>query len=179
MPELRPGLPYIWITSLSKLLSGEHSCEWAAWFKAQHRKDSWAPTPSRTDSVEWYLRHTEMLTTTHWEWEDRGYEVFQEGQNAFRLQGRTAIVAGRPDLVAVHEDCSYIVDVKTGTVRDSDVVQMMMYMWMVPLALEQHRGTVFEGRIVYNDHIAHVDSASVDEPFIRQLVSLIGRLAQS
>ena len=41
MAELRPNGPYIWITWLTKLLTGEHSCEWASWFKAHHETRSW------------------------------------------------------------------------------------------------------------------------------------------
>ena len=36
MPQRRVH-PYIWTTSLPKLLNGECSCEYAAWFKAHHR----------------------------------------------------------------------------------------------------------------------------------------------
>ena len=36
MAQLRATGPYIWVTWLPRLLSGEGSCEWAAWFKAQH-----------------------------------------------------------------------------------------------------------------------------------------------
>ena len=27
-----PGVPYIWVTTLAKLLTGENACEWAGWF---------------------------------------------------------------------------------------------------------------------------------------------------
>ena len=34
MALLRAGGPYIWVTWLTKLLSDENSCEWAAWFRS-------------------------------------------------------------------------------------------------------------------------------------------------
>ena len=47
MPTRRK-FPYIWTTWLPRLLTGENSCEWAAWFKAHH--ESWSasrPTSTR------------------------------------------------------------------------------------------------------------------------------------
>ena len=38
---LRQDGPYIWVTWLTKLLVGENSCEWSAWFRAQHEGWSW------------------------------------------------------------------------------------------------------------------------------------------
>ena len=36
MPQRRDQ-PYIWTTWLPKLLTGENSCEWAIWFKANYQ----------------------------------------------------------------------------------------------------------------------------------------------
>ena len=36
MVQLRATGPYLWVTWLPRLLSGESSCEWASWFKAHH-----------------------------------------------------------------------------------------------------------------------------------------------
>ena len=46
MAELRKHGPYIWVTWLTRLLAGENSCEWAAWFRAQHESWSWTRVPS-------------------------------------------------------------------------------------------------------------------------------------
>ena len=46
MAQLRATGPYVWVAWLPRLLSGESSCEWASWFKAQHQGDSWARMPS-------------------------------------------------------------------------------------------------------------------------------------
>ena len=58
MAQLRATGPYIWVTWLPRLLSGEGSCEWAAWFKAQHEGSSWARTPSNFDQAGWLMDHT-------------------------------------------------------------------------------------------------------------------------
>ena len=43
--------PYMWATWLPKLLTGENSCEWTAWFKAHHR--NWTRTPSDFNQAQW------------------------------------------------------------------------------------------------------------------------------
>ena len=50
--------PYIWVTWLTKLLAGENSCEWAAWFRSQHEGWSWERVPGAFDLVGWQLKHT-------------------------------------------------------------------------------------------------------------------------
>ena len=51
--------PYMWATWLPKLLTGENSCEWTAWFKAHHR--NWTRTPSDFNQAQWLLDHTALL----------------------------------------------------------------------------------------------------------------------
>ena len=88
MPQRREQ-PYIWATSLPKLITGECSCEYAAWFKAHHQ--GWTRQPSDFDAVQWQIQHTALLTETRDRFLASGYDVFTEAQNA-RLQGK----AGRP-----------------------------------------------------------------------------------
>jgi len=57
----RRDTPYVWVTWLTKLLVGENSCEWAAWFKANHYSSSYDKVPSTFDATEWQLQHTELL----------------------------------------------------------------------------------------------------------------------
>ena len=101
MAVLRSGGPYVWVTWLTRLLVGENSCEWAAWFRAQHEGWSWAKAPSGFDLVGWQLAHTAGVNENRCLWEERGYAVFTENQNSFALRGRTATLGGKPDLVAL------------------------------------------------------------------------------
>ena len=55
--------PYIWVTWLTKLLVGENSCEWAAWFHAHHESWSYDKVPSNFDANEWQMKHTALLKT--------------------------------------------------------------------------------------------------------------------
>ena len=97
MPERRTD-PYIWVTWLSKLLVGDTSCEWAAWFKA-HFQD-FQKVPSDFDTFSWQIDHTDLLSQVRADLEAEGYTVATEQQNLFRLRGSSGItVGGKPDLI--------------------------------------------------------------------------------
>ena len=100
MAQPRATGPYVWVTWLPRLLSGESSCEWASWFKAQHEGWSWSRMPSDFDQAGWLMNHTSLLNQQRQRWEAQGYTVLTEGQNSFNLRGSSAVLAGKPDLVA-------------------------------------------------------------------------------
>ena len=169
--------PYIWVTWLTKLLVGENSCEWAAWFRANHESRSYDKVPSNFDATEWQLHHTELLSKVRAGIEAEGRTAFTEGQNSFTLMGRTAVLGGKPDLIAVSEGAGTILDVKTGQPSPSHHVQVMLYMYAVPKALHQYNSISFDGRLVYPDHEDYIPSTDVDDTFTNNLSSLIQRLA--
>ena len=129
--------PYIWATWLPRLLTGENSCEWAAWFKVHHQ--DWTRTPSEFNQTEWMLNHTALLNKRKANWKHGGFDVNIEGQNSFELRGRSTTLAGKPDLVARKADGAVIIDAKTGQESPSHVVQVMIYLYAIPRALEQYR----------------------------------------
>ena len=177
MAELRSNGPYIWVTLLSKLLSGDESCEAAGWFKAQHESHTWQREPSTFDSAQWQIEHTALVHDVRENLVAGKYQVFVERQNDFRVLGKTATLAGRPDLIALGDGFNTVIDAKTGRPKDSDVIQVMLYMWALPLALPQYRGTVFDGRVAYRDREIEVPASAVDARFVERMGSLIGRLA--
>jgi CRISPR/Cas system-associated exonuclease Cas4 (RecB family) len=168
--------PYIWVTWLTKLLAGENSCEWAAWFRSQHEGWSWEKVPGTFDLVGWQLKHTARLNESREHWEELGYTVFTENQNRFTLRGKTASLGGKPDLITRRGGCGTIIDVKTGKPSPSHSVQVMLYMYAVPRALGQYNGVIFNGQVAYSDHVVDIPAAAVDEQFIGNLLRLIHRL---
>ena len=50
---LRRDKPYIWTTWITKLLSGDNSCEWAAQFKSLHESKSYSKASTGFDSAKW------------------------------------------------------------------------------------------------------------------------------
>ena len=152
---------YVWVPWLTKLLVGENSCEWAAWFKANYEGRSWVKVPATFDSAGWQVAHTSLLNKIREDMEQEGKEVFTENQNSFTLKGRTATLAGKPDLITVSGSQGTIVDAKTGQPSSSHYVQVLLYMYAIPKALGRYRDVTFDGRIVYPDHEEHVPSLSL------------------
>ena len=188
MATQRSGLPYIWVTWLTKLMVGESSCEWKAWFKAHHENRSWEKSPvsygagsCETSLAEWQMRHTAKINDTRCELEATGSRVFTENQNAFQLRGRTAVLGGKPDLIALTEGDGAIdgaiIDVKTGKPSRSHSVQVMLYMYAIPRALGKYKGMTFNGQVVYPDHTEEIPAAAVNDEFIRNLGQLICRIS--
>ena len=78
--------PYVWVTWITKLLAGENHCEWAAWFRAHH---TYAKAPSDFDLAAWSAEHGAMVRERAAALRAEGLAVTVEGQNAFRLRGKT------------------------------------------------------------------------------------------
>ena len=167
--------PYIWPTWLPKLLTGDNSCEWAVWLKAHYQ--DWARMPSDFNQADWLLKHTALLNEQKAKWEERGYDVHVEGQNAFRLRGKSATLAGRPDLIVDRFDDALIIDVKTGREQSWHVAQVMIYMYALPRTLPQYRNVRLAGEIAYPTHTVEVPEVGRQGGFARNLAALIRRLA--
>jgi len=183
MAEPRRNGPYIWVTWLTKLLVGENSCEWAAWFRTQNESGSWEKTkPAKPfDQVGWQLAHTSRINEIRERFEKDGFVVLTENQNSFTLRSRSSGIAigGKPDLIAREGKHGVIVDVKTGQPSPSHGVQVMTYMWAVPRALHQYSGMTFSGLIVYNDHEVPIPATAIDTPFTENIGKLIGRVGDA
>ena len=177
MAERRPHGPYIWVTWLTRLLAGENSCEWAAWFKAQNTGWSWQKAPGTFEQAGWLIDHTAQVNACRERLEHQGFTVWTENQNSFVLKGKSASVGGKPDLIARNGSEALIVDVKTGNPSASHIVQVLVYMYAVPKTLKQYRGVAFNGRVSYRDHEIDIPAAAVDERFIGQVTELVRRLA--
>ena len=52
---------------------------------------------------------------------ESGYEVFVQAQNSFQLNGGSAILAVRPDLIIARGDHPLVIDGKTGQDNPSNV----------------------------------------------------------
>ena len=167
--------PYVWATWLARLLAGEASCEWAAWFRAHYQ--DWTKPPSDFNQSQWMLDHTALVNRERESREALGYTVFTENQNSFRLRGKFATLAGKPDLIAVKDSDLVVIDAKTGKPSPSHTVQVTTYMYAVPKSLEQCRGVEFRGHVVYPESQVGIPVSAVDGKFTENLGSLIRRLA--
>ena len=166
--------PYIWVTWLSRLLVGDAYCEWAAWFKSHYTE--YARVPSSFNLAAWQVDHTAALKEVCAGLETEGATVSLESQNHFRLRGSSgAILAGRPDIVALQGGRATVYEVKTGQPTPADQVQVMIYIYALP-HLSAFSGAEFDGRVVYRDHQVDIPGSAVDETFKTGLFSLIRRV---
>lgn len=133
--------PYVHVTWASKLLSGENSCEWAAWQKAHFG----APKRNRSDLDGWIIKHTALLQKTRERFEKEGLRVFTEDQNKFVLNGSTAVLGGKPDLVITGDE-NFICDIKTGQPKTSDRMQVMVYMYALSRAPTRFNGIQYRAK---------------------------------
>ena len=175
VPQPRSG-PYIWATWLAKLLVGDASCQWAAWFKAHYKE--YERMPGDFDAVAWQIRHTAMLNEVRDRLEAGGSSVLTENQCRFTLRGGSgAAIGGKPDLVAIGEDNrATVYDVKTGRQRLSDAAQVMIYMYALPY-IDRYRGMSFEGRVAYADGSElEIPAGRVNDSFREDLHALIRRI---
>ena len=175
MAEKRTGEPYIWVTSLAKLLTGENSCEWAGWFKAHHR--SWQKPPSDFDSTKWMVDHTALVNRERDSLERIGYQVSTENQNLFRLRGTTATLSGKPDLIGEKSHEILIADAKTGSPSPSHRAQVQIYQYAVPKALLQFQGKPARGQVRYQESYVGNPASSVTPEFVSNMSGQIRRLA--
>lgn len=177
MAARRRDRPYIWVTWLTRLLAGEVNCEWASWFRTEYEGNSWEKSPSGFDLVRRRVGNTDMLRKCAQEHSQQGYGVTKENQNSFTLQGETATRAGKPDLVARLGDQVKVIDVKTGRPRASDQVQVMLYMYLLPLVCPEFLGCPINGQVVYGNQVVDIPAESVDDSFVASAREMVSRVA--
>ena len=131
--------------------------------------------PSDFSLAAWQVEHQALVKTTVEHMKAEGWTVTIENQNAFKLEGKVAILAGKPDIIGRKENRIRIVDCKTGQPSNRDWVQVCIYLIAVPLAWERRHLTP-EGEVVYKDHGVSIHP---DEPYqLRErLFALLRQLA--
>lgn len=142
----RRRTPYVWASWITKLLTGENQCSWVAWFRAHYRYNK---LPRDADLAAWTVEHGEMVSECCLSLTAKGYKAFREVQNSFNLVGRSgAVLSGKPDLVAVQSSEVCVIDCKTGTPRHSDQLQVMLYLYTLPLADATYRDKTAQGKVI-------------------------------
>jgi hypothetical protein len=166
----RNGLPDFWCTGLAKALVGDQPCLLQPWMKAHYNLDK---QPRSSDFAKWKLQHTEQLNAEVQRLKLAGWTCSVE--QYFKLKGETASISGKSDIIARQGDTHIILDVKSGTPRDSDVAQVMIYQVVTPMVWR--RTLPFRGEVVYPDHRVPVSVA--DALAIRdRLFALVRQLAK-
>ena len=151
--------------------------EWRAWFQAHHYSDSWTRADTNFDNVRWKMEHSKLLWESRERLEEHGYTVGVEKQNRFRLKGESTMVGGQPDLVSEKHGDITVIDVKTGTPRQWDIIQVMLYMFGLDRSVPAWKNILLKGRVIYSDHVVDIPADAISPEFIKEMGSLIRRVA--
>ena len=73
--------------------------------------------------------------------------------NCSKRCSRSSDLAGATPVLSCASLC---VDVKTGSPKASDQVQVMLYMYLLPLARPEYQGATIAGQVVYGDHVVDI-----------------------
>jgi hypothetical protein len=173
--EPRDGI-YIWVTWLTKLLAGESACEWALWFRARHKYDK---LPRGFDLEKWIREHDELVAYRAEQLRRSGYEVFLEDQNSFSVRSSRsgATIAGKPDIVALRQGEALLEDCKTGRKRDSDHVQVALYLLLSPHLTPFKTGVALTGQVTYPDGTISLNTSKGDR-LGERLGALVSRICE-
>ena len=167
--------PYIWVTWLTKLLSGESQCEWSSWFRAHHK--DYDRVPSDFNLATWTVEHNDLVRERRETLLDEGYDVYVEDENAFKRTGQTGIVvSGKPDILAIRDGKGILEDCKTGRPRTSDQLQVLVYMLLLPIGNPRCNGLDLAGRVVYRTGSVDIPATELGEGFRSRFVELVKRV---
>lgn len=177
-PYESKSVPSVWITWLAKLMADELQCHWSAWFRSHY---TYEKVPSNFDSAQWSARHRGLLNQRATYLEEEGCEVHVEGENWFEVSGQQhrIRVSGKPDIIAIRGNDTWVEDCKTGKPKNADLYQVLLYMLLVPLSVKRCQGLQLEGRLVYADGIIDVPASQVNPEFKAHLRAAIAILSSA
>jgi hypothetical protein len=166
--------PYVWVTWITKIMTGEAHCEWAAWFRAHNSYDK---LPSDFDVATWTANHTALVKERAETLRGDGYDVHIESQNAFKLRGsQGTVLAGKPDIVATRGDEAIVVDCKTGSPKLSDHFQVLTYMLVLPHTHEACRDRTLVGEVRYKENAVPIPASKLDDDFKARFKEIMRRV---
>jgi len=176
MTKPRKG-PYVWVTWLSRLMAGETKCQHAAWFRTHYT--GYTRAPSNFQLAVWTIDHTKLLNDLTNSRIALGETALREDQNQFTVTRPSGLViSGKPDLVTSDTQGHHKVwDAKTGSPRQSDVVQVMLYMMCLPHSSALHRGRQFAGCVYYGSATkTDIPQKAIDKAFADQVTYFLNIL---
>ncbi len=176
MPTRRPSI-YLWPTWITSLLAGEAQCWYAPWMKAHFKLN--LLDRGGFDLAAWKVQHAEMVDQRAGELRAEGYTVTLEDQNAFHLQGRAAKLGGKPDIIGVRGERGLIVDCKGGKRRDSDVQQVLIYLFAAPLAHPHLQKVALDGEVRYRDGAVAIRAEQFTPELRQRIVEAITKVGSA
>jgi len=162
---------YIWATWITGLLATTNKCQWSAWFRAHYYYEK---TPERPGAglqlAQWKREHDDMVAAREKLLRRDGWAVTVEGENAFKLEGRLATLAGKPDLVAVREQVARVIDQKSGDAKDEHGWQVRLYMWALS---KMGQFASIDGEVQYRSYSVEILAAQFGEADVKRIVDTL------
>lgn len=141
------SLPFVMVTWPLGLVTGSDACEWRPWFRSRYK---YPPRPDPTfDGAAWSAQHDDLVKLIAGELIADGWAVNQETKNWMRLKGVSALLVGKPDIVAHRGPRYLVVDCKTGKQKPEHWWQVLLYMYIM-LKL-WNPNLMVSGQVVYAD----------------------------
>jgi len=169
--------PYVWVNWLSKLMTGEVRCHWAPWFRTHYM--DYTNAPSNFQSAVWATDHTKLLDELANERRAHGEGILKESQSRFRIRRPSGLtIAGKPDLIALdNEGHATIYEAKTEHPRQSDIIQVMLYMMSLPYGSPLFRNKTLLGCIVYKSGArSYIPPNAIDNAFQNNVTYFLNTL---
>ncbi len=158
-------------------MAGDVQCQWASWFRSHYM--DYPKAPSAFQQATWIVEHNKCLDELCKECAAQSLNYFKESQNSFTVKRGSMTIGGKPDLIVLESDKSYIVyDVKTGQPKASDVVQVMLYMAFLPYSTSGiYKGKTMNGSVVYKGgEKTAIPSCALDSSFRAQITHFLNIL---
>jgi CRISPR/Cas system-associated exonuclease Cas4 (RecB family) len=166
---------YVWVTWITGLLACSQECAWRSWYRAHFR---YAKREDDGPELEKWIRdHDEMVAARGAALRERGCEVRVEDEVAFKLEGKLAVLAGKPDILAIRRDKrrAIVIDAKSGKRRARDFWQVLVYLFALPLAFPELRDCELEGELEYRGERVRVPKPErQDRDRIVEVMRLVG-----
>ena len=148
--------PYIWVTWLAKIMSGDVSCHWQGWFPSHNQLTE--KETSDFDMAGWSIDHTKMLTELKEKLTEEGYNPIIEYPIKYKIPGSHIEIAGKSDCIIEEKDKIIIYDCKTGKESAVHQVQVMLYIYL--LSKSKFSKKQIRGIIKYKDKEIEISQLS-------------------
>lgn len=133
MADRRRSRASVWAKGLAKFLSGEDHCWYKVWLQSTHWIEKIPQTPEDTARMRGHMdKHEAIAKRRAVVLRAAGYVVKMEDDTSFKVEGRTADLTGKCDIVAMKDGQALVVDAKGGRPRDADHWQVRIYLWALP-----------------------------------------------
>lgn len=155
---------YLWITWLSKLISGDSQCIFETWVKTHYTGFEKAITDSQL--AIWIMSHNKKLSEFCQERLMCGDKLLKENQCNFKLEYPPQLtISGKPDLISINGEGKYkVYDIKTGIPHNRDISQVLLYMFFLG-ETSKYKNQPFDGCLIYNNSRQDLSNTCITNEF--------------